>query len=96
MNDFAAPGQPPTFIGVGEGSAARRIAVRARAGGAPGNPELVDAVRTGLDDASPLVRGAAVWALSQLLPRDEFDRRAGKAMGAEMDENVRAEWRLAS
>ena len=36
MNDSAVPGQPPTFIGVGEGSAARRIAVRARAGGAPG------------------------------------------------------------
>ena len=36
MNDSAASGQPPTFIGVGEGSAARRIAVRARAGGAPG------------------------------------------------------------
>lgn len=25
-----------------------------------------------LDDANPLVRGAAVWALSRLLPRAEF------------------------
>jgi epoxyqueuosine reductase len=25
-----------------------------------------------LDDASPLVRGAAVWALSRLLPREEL------------------------
>ena len=25
-----------------------------------------------LDDASPLVRGAAVWALSRLLPRDKL------------------------
>jgi epoxyqueuosine reductase len=25
-----------------------------------------------LDDPSPLIRGAAVWALSQLLPRAEF------------------------
>src|SRR5471032_1830509 len=36
MTDSAASGQPPTFIEVGEGSAARRIAVRARAGAAPG------------------------------------------------------------
>ena len=25
-----------------------------------------------LDDASPLVRGAAVWALGRLMPREEF------------------------
>jgi pimeloyl-ACP methyl ester carboxylesterase len=36
MTDSAASGQLPTFIGVGEGGAARRIAVRARAGSAPG------------------------------------------------------------
>ena len=36
MNDSSLPGQPPTFIAVGEGSAGRGIAVRARAGGAPG------------------------------------------------------------
>jgi pimeloyl-ACP methyl ester carboxylesterase len=36
MTDSTAFGQPPTFIEVGEGSAMRRIAVRARAGAAPG------------------------------------------------------------
>ena len=36
MTSSAAIGQPPTFIEVGEGNAARRIAVRAREGGAPG------------------------------------------------------------
>jgi pimeloyl-ACP methyl ester carboxylesterase len=36
MTDSAANGQPPTFIEVGTGSAARRIAVRARQGSAPG------------------------------------------------------------
>jgi len=36
MTDSAANGQPPTFIEVGTGSAARRIAVRARQGTAPG------------------------------------------------------------
>jgi epoxyqueuosine reductase len=47
-----------------------------------------------LDDASPLVRGAAVWALSQLMGREEFARLAARAMNAEPDETVRAEWRL--
>jgi pimeloyl-ACP methyl ester carboxylesterase len=36
MTDSAVSGQPPIFIEVGHGSAARRIAVRARAGSAPG------------------------------------------------------------
>ncbi len=36
MTNSAPAGQPPTFIGVGEGNASRRIAVRARAGGLPG------------------------------------------------------------
>jgi epoxyqueuosine reductase len=44
-----------------------------------------------LDDESPLVRGAAVWALSQLT-REEFEGRAAKALNAEPDEAVRAEW----
>src|SRR3984885_207158 len=45
-----------------------------------------------LDDASPLVRGAAVWALSQLIGREEFLARAEKAINAEVDERVRTEW----
>jgi pimeloyl-ACP methyl ester carboxylesterase len=36
MTSSAATGQPPAFIELGQGSAARRIAVRARAGAAPG------------------------------------------------------------
>src|ERR1700732_3480475 len=36
MTSSAATGQPPAFIEVGHGSAARRIAVRARKGAAPG------------------------------------------------------------
>jgi epoxyqueuosine reductase len=48
-----------------------------------------------LDDESPLVRGAAVWALSQLLGRQEFEARAARAANAEADETVRAEWRRA-
>jgi epoxyqueuosine reductase len=48
-----------------------------------------------LDDQSPLVRGAAVWALSQLLGRQEFEARAARAANAEADDGVRAEWRRA-
>ena len=36
MTSSAAAGQPPTFIEVGQGDAARRIAVSARAGSGPG------------------------------------------------------------
>jgi epoxyqueuosine reductase len=45
-----------------------------------------------LDDASPLVRGAAVWALSQLLSPDAFAAQSRRAT-AETDEIVRGEWR---
>jgi epoxyqueuosine reductase len=47
-----------------------------------------------LDDESPLVRGAAVWALSQLLGREEFATLAVKVMGAETNDGVREEWQL--
>jgi epoxyqueuosine reductase len=45
-----------------------------------------------LDDASPLVRGAAVWALAQLVEREKFEQLAAKGLNAERDEGVRAEW----
>jgi epoxyqueuosine reductase len=48
-----------------------------------------------LDDESPLVRGAAVWAMSQLVTREKFESLAANAMGTERDETVRNEWRLA-
>src|SRR6202045_2440986 len=36
MTSSVATGQPPAFIEIGKGDAARRLAVRARAGGSPG------------------------------------------------------------
>jgi epoxyqueuosine reductase len=45
-----------------------------------------------LDDASPLVRGAAVWTLAQLLSPDAFAAQSRRA-AAETDELVRGEWR---
>jgi len=46
-----------------------------------------------LGDTSPLVRGAAVWALSRLLGGEGFAALAGGA--SDLDETVRSEWRLA-
>ena len=43
-----------------------------------------------LDDPSPLVRGAAVWALSQLLPRQRFAELGKKH--ADSDPAVQSEW----
>jgi epoxyqueuosine reductase len=45
-----------------------------------------------LGDESPLVRGAAVWALSQLTERADFSRRAARALDTEPDDVVRSEW----
>jgi epoxyqueuosine reductase len=49
-----------------------------------------------LDDASPLVRGAAAWALSQLVEQERLEALATKAMDAEADQDVRAEWQRAA
>jgi epoxyqueuosine reductase len=48
-----------------------------------------------LDDESPLVRGAAVWAISQLMP-EKFAELASASITTEPDESVREEWRLDS
>jgi len=57
--------------------------------GNSGDAALADEARRLLDDASPLVRGAAVWALARLAP-EEFTRRRG--VTTETDPSVRAEW----
>ena len=49
-----------------------------------------------LADPSPLVRGAAVWALSQLLERAAFKALASRTATAEPDATVRTEWDAAS
>jgi epoxyqueuosine reductase len=48
------------------------------------------------DDENPLVRGAAAWALSQLMEREAFAVRTAQALNAEADENVRTEWQFSS
>ena len=63
--------------------------------GNSGDAALAEEAMRLLDDESPLVRGAAAWALSQLLERGEFSALAAEAVRAERDETVRAEWLLA-
>ena len=61
--------------------------------GNSGDPALAAAARERLDDASPLVRGAAVWALARLLGRDQFHALA--AAHREPDATVADEWTAA-
>ncbi|QND67684.1 tRNA epoxyqueuosine(34) reductase QueG [Mesorhizobium loti] len=65
------------------------------AAGNSGDASLADTVRALLDDASPLVRGAAIWALARLVPAAEYSERAATGLKTESDEAVRDEWRLA-
>ena len=66
----------------------RMIRNAAIAAGNSGSAALIAPLRCLIDDESPVVRGAVVWALGRLgaLPGDG---------GAEQDETVRAEWALA-
>jgi epoxyqueuosine reductase len=61
--------------------------------GNSGAASLAPCARALLDDASPLVRAMAVWALSRLLPAAEFARLAAARAHAEPDPAVAAEWR---
>ena len=60
--------------------------------GNSGDAALADCARTALDDGSPLVRGAATWALSQLLAKEDFDKLARHRTKTETDPAARNEW----
>lgn len=62
--------------------------------GNSGDAALVPGLRALLDDASPLVRGMAVWALAQLIDQSEFEDERSRRLSQEADETVRAEWLL--
>jgi epoxyqueuosine reductase len=55
--------------------------------------ELIGAARGCLDDASPLVRGAAVWAFGRLAGARDLGAAAAARRDTESDAMVRAEWR---
>ncbi len=59
--------------------------------GNSGDAQALDAVLERLDDASPLVRGAAAWALWRLDP-SRFDAERATRLARETDADVRAEW----
>src|SRR5690606_10271413 len=65
------------------------------AAGNSGDGSLVAACEALLDDPSPLVRGAAVWALSRLLETSDFGALAAARSVSEGDETVADEWRTA-
>ena len=63
-----------------------------------GNSERADLAKTAethLGDTAPVVRGAAVWALSQLLPARTFAALKAERISSEVDADVREEWNAA-
>jgi epoxyqueuosine reductase len=52
----------------------------------------LNAIEPLLQDASPLVRGAAIWALKQRLPDTDFAGRRKNLLASERDPAVIAEW----
>ncbi|MBO0737993.1 MAG: tRNA epoxyqueuosine(34) reductase QueG [Alphaproteobacteria bacterium] len=58
----------------------------------PGDPQLVASARHCLGDDSPLVRAAAVWALSRLAPPSLWARERFRGLARETHPLVREEW----
>ena len=56
------------------------------------DPSLASAAEERLGDPSPLVRGAAVWALSRLVPPEAFAKTAAVCRSREADDAVIEEW----
>jgi len=63
--------------------------------GNSGSLALALVVEAHLPEPSPLVRGAAVWALSQLLPARQFAALKAGRLPSESDAEVRTEWEAA-
>ena len=74
---------------IGRGRFVRNVLI---AIGNSGDVTLAAEAERLLGDENPLVRGSAVWALSQLMERNEFTALAARAVGAETDDAVRSEW----
>ena len=60
--------------------------------GNSGDPKLAAEAEHLLADTSPLVRGAAVWALSRLVSKQQLAALAAKRRGEETDPSVEEEW----
>lgn len=64
------------------------------ASGNSADATLIEPCRALLADPSPLVRGAAIWALSRLVPGETFSALAQQALKTETEDDVIAEWQL--
>ena len=62
------------------------------AAGNSGDPSLAPSVRRLLEDASPLVRAMAVWALRRLAGDDAWQQAKASSAAGETDAAVQAEW----
>jgi epoxyqueuosine reductase len=60
--------------------------------GNSGDRSLLPTVEALLDDGSPLVRGAAVWALERLANRETFLSASEWRRERESEESVKQEW----
>jgi epoxyqueuosine reductase len=76
---------------IGRGRFVRNVLI---AIGNSNDASLADEAERLLDDESPLVRGAAIWALGRL-DRNRFERQAAKRLAAESDPDVIDEWAAA-
>lgn len=63
--------------------------------GNSGDTAAVPTVESLLGDPAPVVRGAAVWALSRLVSGEAFARQQAERLPAEADADVQDEWRSA-
>jgi len=63
--------------------------------GNSGDAALAEEALRLLDDASPLVRAMAVWAIGRLLSQEAVARHAAGRLESEDDPDVREEWRRA-
>jgi epoxyqueuosine reductase len=60
--------------------------------GNSGNADFIPVAERLLNDASPLVRAMAVWALAQLMPHEDFQHARDMYAVTESDLAVKAEW----
>ncbi|WP_319498370.1 tRNA epoxyqueuosine(34) reductase QueG [uncultured Cohaesibacter sp.] len=81
---------------IGRNRFLRNVLIAAgNAGNAGRGADLVGRVMPHLGDPDPVVRGAAVWALGQLMHQQDFAQLAQDLGGPEQDPDVKEEWQLA-
>ena len=62
------------------------------AAGNSGEKGLIDAVMVKLNCEDPIVRGAAIWALGELMTKKDFASLREKNLASEQDEYLLSEW----